>query len=108
MVRGVDFTPPPGLFLRFLQGKAEKCGVRLNGRATSASAAGAEEEIRDRIAAELGENGRDLVDRLVKGTYEHAGWRVHEMEAASAYLDELGAERPVTEPTLSHLRRLSA
>src|SRR5690606_6552892 len=46
----------------------------------AASAAGAEEEIRDQIAAELGENGRDLVDRLVEGTRQHAGRRVHEME----------------------------
>jgi 3-hydroxyisobutyrate dehydrogenase-like beta-hydroxyacid dehydrogenase len=74
----------------------------------AASAAGAQDEIRDQIAAELGENGRDLVDRLVEGSREHAGRRVHEMEAAAAYLDELGVEHPVTEATLSHLRRLSA
>ncbi|WP_435108450.1 DUF1932 domain-containing protein [Nocardiopsis synnemataformans] len=74
----------------------------------AAGAAGAEEEIRDQIAAELGENGRDLVGRLVEGTRQHAGRRVHEMEAAADYLTELGVERPVTEATLAHLRRLSA
>ncbi|GAB2506814.1 NAD(P)-dependent oxidoreductase [Nocardiopsis aegyptia] len=74
----------------------------------AASAAGAEEEVRDQIAAELGGSGRDLVDRLVEGTREHAGRRVHEMEAAAAYLDELGVEHPVTGATLAHLRRLSA
>ncbi|WP_435107188.1 GNAT family N-acetyltransferase [Nocardiopsis synnemataformans] len=37
LVRGVDFAPPPGTFLRFLRGKAKKCGVRLNGRATAGS-----------------------------------------------------------------------
>ncbi|MFD6952639.1 hypothetical protein A6A08_06010 [Nocardiopsis sp. TSRI0078] len=74
----------------------------------AACAAGAEDEIRDQIAAELGENGRDLVDRLVEGTRQHAGRRVHEMEAVAAYLNELGVEHPVTEATLSHLRRLSA
>lgn len=74
----------------------------------AAAAAGAEGEIRDQIAAELGEGGRDLVDRLVEGTRRHAGRRVHEMEAAAAYLGELGVEHPVTEATVSHLRRLSA
>ncbi|WP_143832085.1 hypothetical protein, partial [Nocardiopsis sp. CNR-923] len=37
LVRGVDFAPPPGTFLRFLRGKAKRCGVRLNGRATAGS-----------------------------------------------------------------------
>ncbi|WP_406331748.1 hypothetical protein [Streptomyces sp. NBC_00203] len=35
LIRGVDFDPPPGAFLRFLRGKAKKCGVRLNGRGTA-------------------------------------------------------------------------
>ena len=74
----------------------------------AASAAGAEDDIRDQIAAELGEKGRDLVDRLVAGTREHAGRRVHEMAAAAAYLDELDVAHPVTDATLTHLRRLSA
>ncbi|MFD7450985.1 GNAT family N-acetyltransferase [Kitasatospora sp. NPDC059827] len=37
LVRGIDFAPPPNAFLRFLRGKAQKLGVRLNGRATSGS-----------------------------------------------------------------------
>jgi GNAT superfamily N-acetyltransferase len=37
LIRGIDFDPPPGAFLRFLRGKAMKCGVRLNGRATAGS-----------------------------------------------------------------------
>ncbi|QVJ02772.1 GNAT family N-acetyltransferase [Nocardiopsis eucommiae] len=37
LVRGVDFTPPPTTFLRFLRGKAKELGVRLNGRATAGS-----------------------------------------------------------------------
>ncbi|CAL9619565.1 hypothetical protein SUDANB121_05835 [Nocardiopsis dassonvillei] len=74
----------------------------------AAAAAGTEEEIREQIAAELGEGGRDLVDRMVEGTRLHAGRRVHEMEAAAAYLGELGVQRPVTEAALSHLRRLSS
>ncbi|GAA2191142.1 GNAT family N-acetyltransferase [Streptomyces bangladeshensis] len=37
LIRGVDFDSPPRAFLRFLQGKAKRCGVRLNGRATAGS-----------------------------------------------------------------------
>ncbi|WP_158933530.1 GNAT family N-acetyltransferase [Streptomyces sp. NRRL S-1868] len=37
LVRGVDFDTTPNAFLRFLRGKAKKCGVRLNGRATVGS-----------------------------------------------------------------------
>jgi hypothetical protein len=37
LVRGVDFDSLPGAFLRFLRGKANKYGVRLNGRATAGS-----------------------------------------------------------------------
>ena len=37
LIRGVDFDPPPGVFLKFLRAKATKCGLRLNGRATAGS-----------------------------------------------------------------------
>ncbi|MGW8359242.1 GNAT family N-acetyltransferase [Streptomyces wedmorensis] len=37
LVRGVDFHSPPGVFLRFLRGKAKRSGLRLNGRATAGS-----------------------------------------------------------------------
>ncbi|MFI8079768.1 GNAT family N-acetyltransferase [Kitasatospora sp. NPDC086009] len=37
LVRGVNFFAPPGVFLRFLRGKAKRHGVRLNGRATAGS-----------------------------------------------------------------------
>ncbi|MFG3014128.1 hypothetical protein ACGFZB_27630 [Streptomyces cinerochromogenes] len=37
LVRGVDFVPPPAVFLRFLRRKAREHGVRLNGRATAGS-----------------------------------------------------------------------
>ena len=74
----------------------------------AASAVGAADDLRAQIAAEFGENGAALVDRLVDGTRLHAGRRVHEMEAAQAYLEELGADHPVTDATVTHLRRLSA
>ncbi|CAM5469320.1 ESCO1/2 family N-acetyltransferase [Streptomyces viridifaciens] len=34
LVRGIDFSVPPSVFLRFLRAKAKRHGVRLNGRAT--------------------------------------------------------------------------
>ncbi|MEU4296672.1 GNAT family N-acetyltransferase [Kitasatospora aureofaciens] len=37
LVRGIDFSTPPGVFLRFLRAKAKRHGVRLNGRATPGS-----------------------------------------------------------------------
>ncbi|MFD4864604.1 GNAT family N-acetyltransferase [Streptomyces sp. NPDC058412] len=37
LIRGVDFAPPPNVFLKFLRGKAKERGVRLNGRATTGS-----------------------------------------------------------------------
>lgn len=73
----------------------------------AASAVGADGDLRDQIAAEFGENGAALVDRLVDGTLQHAGRRVHEMEAAQAYLEELGVDHPVADATVAHLRRLS-
>ncbi|MFJ2777256.1 GNAT family N-acetyltransferase [Kitasatospora sp. NPDC087315] len=37
LVRGVDFSAPPSVFLHFLRGRAKRHGVRLNGRATAGS-----------------------------------------------------------------------
>ncbi|WP_055711797.1 GNAT family N-acetyltransferase [Streptomyces torulosus] len=37
LIRGVDFDPPPGVFLKFLRAEATKRGLRLNGRATAGS-----------------------------------------------------------------------
>ncbi|UOB12824.1 GNAT family N-acetyltransferase [Streptomyces sp. HP-A2021] len=37
LVRGVDFHSPPQAFLKFLRGKANESGLRLNGRATAGS-----------------------------------------------------------------------
>ncbi|MGW3747249.1 GNAT family N-acetyltransferase [Streptomyces sp. NPDC005146] len=58
LIRGVDFEPPPGVFLRFLRGKAAKCGLRLNGRATAGSVwvrptlPAAQKQIREMIPAQ--------------------------------------------------------
>ncbi|GJF31738.1 hypothetical protein KNE206_44380 [Kitasatospora sp. NE20-6] len=37
LVRGVDFSAPPSVFLHFLRVRAKRHGVRLNGRATAGS-----------------------------------------------------------------------
>ncbi len=37
LLRGVDFSPPPEVFLRFLRSEAAEQGLRLNGRAEIAS-----------------------------------------------------------------------
>ncbi|WP_184491194.1 GNAT family N-acetyltransferase [Streptomyces sp. I6] len=37
LIRGINFDPPPHVFLSFLRGKAGKLGLRLNGRATAGS-----------------------------------------------------------------------
>ncbi|GAB3474432.1 DUF1932 domain-containing protein [Nocardiopsis coralliicola] len=88
----------------FMKGLAALIVESLDG----ARAAGAEDDLRDQIAAEFGADGPALVDRLVEGTHLHAGRRVHEVAAAAAYLDSLGVEHPVTDAALLHLRRLSA
>lgn len=73
----------------------------------AAGVVGAQDDLRAQIAAEFGDKGEALVDRLVDGTRLHAGRRVHEMEAARDYLEELGVDHPVTDATVAHLRRLS-
>lgn len=37
LVRGIDFSTPPGVFLDFLRSKATRNGLRVNGRATRGS-----------------------------------------------------------------------
>lgn len=37
LIRGIDFTPSPRTFLRFLRGKAKGQGLHLNGRSTAGS-----------------------------------------------------------------------
>jgi 3-hydroxyisobutyrate dehydrogenase-like beta-hydroxyacid dehydrogenase len=55
----------------------------------AARAAGVEGHVRADIAGVLGE---PLLDRLLSGSRAHAARRVHEMQAAAAYVEELGIE----------------
>jgi 3-hydroxyisobutyrate dehydrogenase len=73
---------------------------------TAGAAAGCEDWVRDQIAAELGPDGRALVDRLVTGTRAHAHRRVGEVEAARAYLADLDVPTAVADATLAWLRAL--
>jgi len=71
---------------------------------TAGEAAGCVDWVRDQIAAEL---GPALTDRLITGTRAHAGRRVHEVEASRDYLAELGTPAPITDATVTWLRRLA-
>ncbi|HEV7132638.1 MAG TPA: DUF1932 domain-containing protein [Gaiellaceae bacterium] len=69
----------------------------------AARAAGAEDRIRDEIAAVLGE---PLLERLVSGSHAHAARRVDEMQAAAAYLEELGVEPRIASAAAAWLEQL--
>lgn len=65
---------------------------------------GAEGWLRGEIAEILGE---PLLGRLLSGTVAHAERRLDEMEAAAAYLEELGVEPRVSRAAAGWLRSLS-
>ena len=71
---------------------------------TAGEAAGCADWVRQQIAAEI---GPALTDRLITGTRAHAARRVHEVEASRDYLAELDAPTPITDATVTWLRRLS-
>jgi 3-hydroxyisobutyrate dehydrogenase-like beta-hydroxyacid dehydrogenase len=70
----------------------------------AASRRGAEDWIRGEIEEVIG--GR-LLERLVSGSITHAERRLDEMDAAAAYLDELGVEPRVAEAAAGWLRQLA-
>jgi 3-hydroxyisobutyrate dehydrogenase-like beta-hydroxyacid dehydrogenase len=69
----------------------------------AAKAAGAEDRVRADIADVL---GGPLLDRLLSGSRAHAARRVGEMEAAAAYLEELGVEPRVASAAAAWLEQL--
>lgn len=71
-------------------------------------AAGCEEWLRTQVAAELQAAGPGLVDRLTEGSRTHARRRVHEMDAARAYLLDLDTPARTTEAALGWLTDLVA
>jgi 3-hydroxyisobutyrate dehydrogenase-like beta-hydroxyacid dehydrogenase len=74
----------------------------------AAEAAGLADETRDDLVAQLSAIDEALVDRLVTGTPPHAARRAHELEAAVALLDELGADATMSRATSSRLRAQAA
>jgi 3-hydroxyisobutyrate dehydrogenase-like beta-hydroxyacid dehydrogenase len=67
---------------------------------------GATTEVRAQLAAELGPDGDDLVQRLLDGTRRHAARREHEMIDSRDFLAELGTPTWMTDGTLAWLRAL--
>lgn len=68
------------------------------------AAAGCEPWVREQIAQELGEA---LADRLVTGSHRHGARRAEEVEAATAYLAELGVPADVCAASHAWLARLA-
>jgi 3-hydroxyisobutyrate dehydrogenase-like beta-hydroxyacid dehydrogenase len=69
----------------------------------AARAAGVEDRVRSDIAGIL---GQPLLDRLLSGSRTHAARRVDEMQAAAAYLAELGIEPRVATAAAEWLAQL--
>ena len=65
---------------------------------------GADGWLRREIADVLGE---PLLERLLSGTVTHAERRLEEMEAAAAYLEELGVEPRVSHAAAEWLEQLA-
>ncbi|MEU3019020.1 MULTISPECIES: DUF1932 domain-containing protein [unclassified Nocardiopsis] len=78
------------------------CEAVMAGRA-----AGAEEWVREQVAAQL-TGGTELVDRFLSGTVKHASRRSEEVRATADYLDSLGVPNEMTTASEQTLRRLAA
>ncbi|HEV7974470.1 NAD(P)-dependent oxidoreductase [Amycolatopsis sp.] len=70
-------------------------------------AAGCEDWLRDNIAEELTRADASTVDRLVRGTHQHAVRRADEMTAATEMLVELAVEPTMAAATRDFLIRLT-
>ncbi|GAA4156122.1 DUF1932 domain-containing protein [Leifsonia shinshuensis] len=73
---------------------------------SAARSAGAEEWITEQMSAELGPDGRQLVDRLITGTYEHIERRTHEVEDALHMLEASDQHADMTRATLAWFERI--
>jgi 3-hydroxyisobutyrate dehydrogenase len=75
---------------------------------TAGRAVGFEDWIRDQIARELSGNGQATIDRWLTGSVLHAERRSEEMDAAGAYLTDLGVDSTMARATAHHLRTLDS
>ena len=73
----------------------------------AARAAGCEDWLREHLAAELAAADAGTLDRLERGSYQHARRRAHEMAAASDLLDELGVPPRVARASQRWLNQLA-
>lgn len=73
----------------------------------AASAAGCEDWLRENIVTELTGADSSTVDRLVKGSHQHAVRRADEMAAAVEMLRELGVEPAIARASRDLLARLA-
>ena len=73
---------------------------------SAAELAGCEPWLREQIVSVLTAADEDLVDRLVRGSKQHARRRVDEMDAAAAVVAELGLEPHVAQAAAAVLRTL--
>jgi 3-hydroxyisobutyrate dehydrogenase-like beta-hydroxyacid dehydrogenase len=71
-------------------------------------AAGCEDWLREDIGRVLADASAATVDRLERGSVQHARRRAHEMEAAGDLLDELGVPARVTRASQGWLEQLTA
>lgn len=71
----------------------------------AARAAGDEEWVWSHLVGLLESLDEEFLERLISGTEVHAERRLAEMEAAVAYLSELGVPTDLTRATVHHIRR---
>ncbi len=69
-------------------------------------AAGQADWLWNNMVDELTKAGAPLLSRLVRGTGPHALRRLHEMEASTALLEELGVDPLMTRSTVESLKRV--
>lgn len=72
----------------------------------AAGEAGLSEWLWDNLVTEIASADESLIRRLVTGTAPHAKRRLHEMEASSQLLLDLGVEPVMTRATVENLRRV--
>jgi 3-hydroxyisobutyrate dehydrogenase-like beta-hydroxyacid dehydrogenase len=74
----------------------------------AAEAAGLGEWLWSDLVGEIIAADETLLERFVTGTGQHAGRRVHEMEACASLLESLGVDPVMTRATIESLRRVVA
>lgn len=73
---------------------------------TAGRAVGFENWIREQIGRELSGDGQRTINRWLTGSVTHAARRSEEMDAAGAYLDDLGVDSTMSKAAAKHLRGL--